>query len=225
MSVEEPWTRTQRDVVIASYLGWTLDAFDFFLVVFVFDRHRRGLPRAHGERHAARSSSPWRCARSGALLFGPRCRPVGRRRALMLSVLLYSLLEFASRVRPDADGVPGAARAVRHRDGRGVGRRRGAGVRDRTAALARLGLGSAAGGLPERLPARLDCVRTAVRAIGWRGMFMHRRACRGCCWRSSSARGCPNRPPSPRAERIRAARGCWNALSGPLAAGVLRRSC
>jgi MFS transporter, SHS family, lactate transporter len=29
------WTTEQRSVVIASFLGWTLDAFDFFLLVFV----------------------------------------------------------------------------------------------------------------------------------------------------------------------------------------------
>ncbi len=29
------WTREQRSVVIASFLGWALDAFDFFLLVFV----------------------------------------------------------------------------------------------------------------------------------------------------------------------------------------------
>jgi SHS family lactate transporter-like MFS transporter len=29
------WTNEQRSVVIASFLGWTLDAFDFFLLVFV----------------------------------------------------------------------------------------------------------------------------------------------------------------------------------------------
>ena len=29
------WTGEQRSVVIASFLGWTLDAFDFFLLVFV----------------------------------------------------------------------------------------------------------------------------------------------------------------------------------------------
>ncbi len=28
------WTREQRNVTIAAYLGWTLDAFDFFLMVF-----------------------------------------------------------------------------------------------------------------------------------------------------------------------------------------------
>ncbi|MGD0143364.1 MAG: hypothetical protein ABSC92_09405, partial [Rhizomicrobium sp.] len=29
------WTKEQKHVVVASYLGWTLDAFDFFLLVFV----------------------------------------------------------------------------------------------------------------------------------------------------------------------------------------------
>ena len=29
------WTRQQKHVVAASFLGWTLDAFDFFLMVFV----------------------------------------------------------------------------------------------------------------------------------------------------------------------------------------------
>jgi len=29
------WTSEQKHVVAASYLGWTLDAFDFFVMVFV----------------------------------------------------------------------------------------------------------------------------------------------------------------------------------------------
>ena len=29
------WTREQKHVVAASFLGWSLDAFDFFLLVFV----------------------------------------------------------------------------------------------------------------------------------------------------------------------------------------------
>ena len=29
------WTSAQRHVVAAAFLGWTLDAFDFFLMVFV----------------------------------------------------------------------------------------------------------------------------------------------------------------------------------------------
>ena len=32
---------TQRHTVLASFLGWTLDAFDFFLLVFVHAGHRQ----------------------------------------------------------------------------------------------------------------------------------------------------------------------------------------
>jgi len=45
MVILDTWSRTiadlraldarQRNAVVASYLGWTLDAFDFFLLVFV----------------------------------------------------------------------------------------------------------------------------------------------------------------------------------------------
>ena len=38
MSSTQTWGPVQRHVVLASYLGWMLDAFDFFLVVFVFKR-------------------------------------------------------------------------------------------------------------------------------------------------------------------------------------------
>jgi len=38
MTSSEAWNTEHRSVVIASFLGWMLDAFDFFLVVFVL-RH------------------------------------------------------------------------------------------------------------------------------------------------------------------------------------------
>ena len=34
-SVLSGWTSQQKHVVVASFLGWALDAFDFFLLVFV----------------------------------------------------------------------------------------------------------------------------------------------------------------------------------------------
>jgi len=37
-TANEVWTATQRHIVLASFLGWMLDAFDFFLVVFVLQR-------------------------------------------------------------------------------------------------------------------------------------------------------------------------------------------
>ena len=34
--VQSGWTKAQVSAVVAAFLGWTLDAFDFFLMVFVF---------------------------------------------------------------------------------------------------------------------------------------------------------------------------------------------
>ena len=57
-----------RKVVVASFLGWTLDAFDFFIMVFVFSdiakefgvvdhrRNGRGHPDAGDARRSALSS-------------------------------------------------------------------------------------------------------------------------------------------------------------------------
>jgi hypothetical protein len=46
------WTSEQRHVVAACFLGWTLDAFDFFLLVFVLTRIQQPDYRGH-VRHLA----------------------------------------------------------------------------------------------------------------------------------------------------------------------------
>lgn len=48
------WTKEQKQTVFACYLGWTLDAFDFFLMVFVLkDVAKRSAPTS--KRSAGRS--------------------------------------------------------------------------------------------------------------------------------------------------------------------------
>jgi len=50
---------TQRNAVVASYLGWTLDAFDFFIMVFVL-KHSSAILRCRrmaGDVHAGVGSS------------------------------------------------------------------------------------------------------------------------------------------------------------------------
>ena len=44
-------TATQKHVVAACYLGWTLDAFDFFIMVFVHRRRRGGVRHRPHHRH------------------------------------------------------------------------------------------------------------------------------------------------------------------------------
>jgi SHS family lactate transporter-like MFS transporter len=99
MASNEAWTPTQRSIVIASFLGWMLDAFDFFLMVFVLKRIAsdfgtdvKSITEAIFLTLAMRPV--------GAFLFGRLADHYGRRPALMASVLLYSGMELASAFAP-----------------------------------------------------------------------------------------------------------------------------
>jgi SHS family lactate transporter-like MFS transporter len=99
MVSKEVWSPTQRHIVIASFLGWMLDAFDFFLVVFV-------LKRIAGDFGTDLKSVTYAIFLTlamrpvGAFLFGRAADRFGRRPALMASVLLYSGMELASAFAP-----------------------------------------------------------------------------------------------------------------------------
>jgi SHS family lactate transporter-like MFS transporter len=94
------WTREQKHVVAASFLGWTLDAFDFFLLVFVLKdiAHEFGT-EIFNVTYAIFLTLAMRPI--GAFLFGRAADRWGRRPVLMVDVLLYSLLEFASGFSPN----------------------------------------------------------------------------------------------------------------------------
>lgn len=92
-------TPKQRSAVLASYLGWTLDAFDFFLLVFVlkdiaqeFSTDIKAVSVAIVLTLAARPV--------GALLFGLAADRFGRRPTLMVDIICYSVIEFASGFAP-----------------------------------------------------------------------------------------------------------------------------
>lgn len=95
----EAWTAESRSVVVASFLGWMLDAFDFFLVVFVLPRLASDFATditavtvGIGVTLAMRPV--------GAFLFGRIGDRYGRRPALMASILLYSAMELATAFAP-----------------------------------------------------------------------------------------------------------------------------
>jgi SHS family lactate transporter-like MFS transporter len=93
------WTKPQRNVVIAAYLGWTLDAFDFFLMVFMFKDISVEL---HSSRQVVVTAVLLTLAMRpvGAFLFGRLGDRYGRKPALMWNILAYSLLEVASGFAP-----------------------------------------------------------------------------------------------------------------------------
>ena len=84
------WTRSQRNVVIAAYLGWTLDAFDFFLMVFMFKDISTDL---HSSMQVVSTAVLLTLGMRpvGAFLFGRLADRFGRKPTLVWNILAYSL--------------------------------------------------------------------------------------------------------------------------------------
>ena len=89
----------QRNALLAGFLGWTLDAFDFFLLAFVlvpigqeFHVTTAAVAAAFGASLVTR----W----LGALVFGLLADHFGRRLPLILNILYYSLIEVLSGLAP-----------------------------------------------------------------------------------------------------------------------------
>lgn len=89
----------QRNAVIACFLGWTLDAFDFFVLTFVLAPIGRDFHRSVVEISAAITASLI-TRPIGAFLFGLLADRYGRRLPLMLDVLFYSIVEVLSGLAP-----------------------------------------------------------------------------------------------------------------------------
>ena len=152
------WTSEQKHVVAASFLGWSLDAFDFFLLVFV-------LKDIAAEFHTDISNVTLAILLTlamrpvGAFIFGRAADRWGRRPALMVDILLV----FDPRIRiglcAEPDRADRFARPVRRRDGRRMGCRGVAHHGNDPAACPRIRLRPAAIGLSGRLLHGLDRLR------------------------------------------------------------------
>jgi SHS family lactate transporter-like MFS transporter len=85
----------QWNAILACYLGWTLDAFDFFILIFVFP----DIAQTFGVEHTSVTYAVWLTLAMrpvGAFLFGILADRFGRRPTLMLDIICYSVLGFAS---------------------------------------------------------------------------------------------------------------------------------
>jgi SHS family lactate transporter-like MFS transporter len=89
-----------RNALIAGFLGWTLDAFDFFILTYV-------LARVASDFHKPVTAIAFTLTASlamrpvGALLFGLMADRYGRRLPLMLDILFYSVVEVFSGLAPN----------------------------------------------------------------------------------------------------------------------------
>src|SRR5580698_6925329 len=88
-----------RNAVAAGFLGWTFDAFDFFVLVFVLPAvakdFGRSIPALALTTTATLATRPL-----GAFIFGLLADRYGRRPLLIANVIFYSSMEVLSGLAP-----------------------------------------------------------------------------------------------------------------------------
>ena len=89
----------QRNALLAGFLGWTLDAFDFFILVMVLDAVAQDFGRTRPEIALTLTAS-LAMRPVGAVLFGIMADRYGRRLPLMLDLVFYSVVEVLSGLAP-----------------------------------------------------------------------------------------------------------------------------
>src|ERR1700704_6571692 len=95
-----PDTDGHRAALLAGSLGWTLDAFDFFLVVFTLTAIAEEFHRP--DKDIALSIALTLGFRPvGAFIFGLLADRYGRRLPLMLDLVFYSVVEVLSGLAPN----------------------------------------------------------------------------------------------------------------------------
>ena len=93
-------TGAARRTFLASFLGWTLDAFDFLLLTFVISRIATTFNRGVAEVTFALTLTLM-CRPIGALLFGWLGDRYGRRTPLMIDIGLYSVIQLLTAFSPN----------------------------------------------------------------------------------------------------------------------------
>ena len=164
-------TATQRDTFIACFLGWSLDAFDFFILTFCVSAIATEF---HAQVSAVLEAVFLTLAMRpvGAFLFGAIADRYGRRPALMIDIIAYSVFELASAFAPSLH----VFLILRALFGIAMGGEWGVGAALAFETLPKENRGFFSGLLQEGyvvgyLLAAL-AYATIFRFIGWRGMFV-----------------------------------------------------
>ncbi|MGB5939569.1 MAG: MFS transporter [Rhodanobacter sp.] len=162
---------TQRHTVLASFLGWTLDAFDYFLLTFVIVTVAREFQVGTAEITYALFLTL--AARPlGALLFGRLADRFGRRPILMLDVVLFSLFEFATAFASSLS----ALLVLRFLFGVAMGGEWGIGASLAMESIPAKARGAVSGLLQSGYPCGFFLAALAnwllIDHIGWRGLFV-----------------------------------------------------
>jgi MFS transporter, SHS family, lactate transporter len=96
----EPGRSDHRSALLAGYLGWTLDAFDFFLVVSCLTAIGREFHKTDAQM-ALTLTVTLAFRPVGAFLFGLMADRYGRRLPLMIDLVFYSIVEVLSGLAPN----------------------------------------------------------------------------------------------------------------------------
>ena len=86
--------------LVASFLGWTLDAFDFFILVFVLPSVAHDFGKSIPDL-ALTITVTLAFRPLGALIFGLLADRYGRRLPLMIDLVFYSVVEVLSGLAPN----------------------------------------------------------------------------------------------------------------------------
>src|SRR5260221_11661078 len=90
----------QRNAVLAGFLGWTLDAFDFFVLTFVIDDVAHAFGKTRPDI-ALTITLALATRPIGAFIFGMIADRFGRRLPLMLNVVFYAVISVLSGLAPN----------------------------------------------------------------------------------------------------------------------------
>ena len=97
-------TSAQKKTVVAAFLGWTLDAFDFFLLVFLLgDIAKEFGVQISDVAYAVFLTLAMRFI--GAFIFGRLGDHYGRKPIFMLDIICYSVIGALAAFSPSSVGV------------------------------------------------------------------------------------------------------------------------